>query len=294
MDIATVNPFRYRGYYYDEEIDLYYLQSRYYNTNIGNFLNSDHVDYLGLSGTSASYNLFTYCENDGVNFVDYYGHAPSLSTLARMHNAVVQSAQSFLLSVGTITTLEVRTCNSAGKYNGRMDIYSYISNRVWEVKRNNSAGIDDGLSQLTRYTSSYVYSLYHAWFRIKKKPRLGIINVYGSTVVSNYLVTYKTYPGCTALIVYDYMSLDQAADLLFSAVMATSAAFNAALGRSTKKTKESVTAILAQIKKIIDNVGQATQKILSAIEDFLKKADPIILIIIAIIIFLCIGTPILA
>ena len=292
VDIATINPFRYRGYYYYEDTNLYYLQSRYYNSSIGRFLNSDDVDYLGMAGTSASYNLLAYCENNSINFVDYFGHAPSLSTLTRMHNAVVQSAQSFLFSVGTITTSEVRTCNNKGKYNGRMDIYSYISNRVWEVKRNNSTGISDGLSQLGTYTSSYVYSLYHARFRIKKTPRYGNKSVYGSTVVSNYLVTYRSYSGNKALIVYDYMSLERAAELVFSAVMATSAAFAAALSRCAKKTREKVTAILAQVKKFLGNVGRATQKVLNAIGEFLKKAGPIILLIIAIIIFLCTGIPV--
>ncbi len=275
-----------------KEICLYYLQSRYYDSSVVKFLNSDDITYLGLAGTTASYNLFTYCENDGVNFVDYYGHAPSLSTLTRMHNAVVKSAQSFLFSVGTITTSEVRTCNGKGTYNGRMDIYSYISNRVWEVKRNNSAGISAGLSQLGTYTSSYVYSLYHTWFRIKQKPRYGNISVYGSTVVSNYLVTYRSYSGSKALIVYDYMSLEQAAKLIFSAIMATSATFAASLARCAKKTRDKATAILVQIKKFLGNVRQAIQKVLNAIGEFLKKAGPVILVIIAIIIFLCTGIPI--
>ena len=34
-NIATINPFRYRGYYYDTETDLYYLQSRYYDPEVG-------------------------------------------------------------------------------------------------------------------------------------------------------------------------------------------------------------------------------------------------------------------
>ena len=42
-EIATVNPFRYRGYYYDEEIGLYYLQSRYYDAKIGRFIISDKI-----------------------------------------------------------------------------------------------------------------------------------------------------------------------------------------------------------------------------------------------------------
>ena len=39
--IANVNPFRYKGYYYDSEVGLYYLQSRYYDPYTGRFLNAD-------------------------------------------------------------------------------------------------------------------------------------------------------------------------------------------------------------------------------------------------------------
>ena len=244
-----------------------------------------------MSATIPSYNLSTYCENDGVNFVDYYGHAPSLFTLTRMHNAVVLSAQAFLFSVGTITTSEVRTCNGRGKYNGRMDIYSYVSNRVWEVKRNNNAGIKDGLNQLARYTTSYVYSLYHTRFRIKKTPRYGGISVYGAVVVSNYLVTYHSHWRDQALIVYDYMSLEKAAQLLFGAVTATSAAFAAALAQSTEKAKAKVRTVLTQVRKVVGNISRATTKVLNAIGRFLQTAGPVILTIVAIIIFLSTGIP---
>ena len=58
----NVNPFRYRGYYYDVETCLYYLQSRYYNPSWGRFLNADN----NLSTT----NLFMYCENNPIIRVD--------------------------------------------------------------------------------------------------------------------------------------------------------------------------------------------------------------------------------
>ena len=49
VDIATINPFRYRGYYYDEEIGMYYLSNRYYSSYIGRFVNSDFPEIVGLS-----------------------------------------------------------------------------------------------------------------------------------------------------------------------------------------------------------------------------------------------------
>jgi len=42
--IAHINPYRYRGYYYDREIGMYYLQSRYYDPEVGRFVNGDDVD----------------------------------------------------------------------------------------------------------------------------------------------------------------------------------------------------------------------------------------------------------
>ena len=71
--LATVSPFTYRGYCYDYDIGMYYLQSRYYDPEICRFINADSTDYLGATGTLLSYNLFAYCENDGVNFVDERG-----------------------------------------------------------------------------------------------------------------------------------------------------------------------------------------------------------------------------
>ena len=67
------NPIRYRGYYYDTETGLYYLQSRYYDPDTGRFINADDVDFIGVTGTIPSHNLFTYCENNPVNLVDATG-----------------------------------------------------------------------------------------------------------------------------------------------------------------------------------------------------------------------------
>ena len=60
-DHVNLNPFRYRGYCYDTETGLYYLNSRYYDPAIGRFINADDTAYLGADGTPLSYNLFAYC-----------------------------------------------------------------------------------------------------------------------------------------------------------------------------------------------------------------------------------------
>ena len=73
VGIATINPFRYRGYYYDEEIGLYYLQSRYYDTYVGRFLNIDTTDSLHEAQKILGNNPFAYCNNNPVNETDYTG-----------------------------------------------------------------------------------------------------------------------------------------------------------------------------------------------------------------------------
>ena len=73
VGIANVNPFRYRGYYYDEDIGLYYLQSRYYDAGVGRFINCDAVDCLINGETANKLNEFAYCENDPVDNDDPNG-----------------------------------------------------------------------------------------------------------------------------------------------------------------------------------------------------------------------------
>ena len=73
--IRNLNPFRYRGYYYDTDTSLYYLQSRYYDPETGRFLNSDDVNFIGTTESEISYNPFAYCENDPVNAIDPTGKA---------------------------------------------------------------------------------------------------------------------------------------------------------------------------------------------------------------------------
>lgn len=72
--LGADNPFRYRGYYYDNESGFYYLQSRYYDPATGRFLNADDTAYIGASGTILGYSLFAYCENNPVSYMDSTGN----------------------------------------------------------------------------------------------------------------------------------------------------------------------------------------------------------------------------
>ena len=60
--IGNINPFRYRGYYYDTETGFYYLNASY-DPQIKRFINADEVGYLGANGDLNSYNLYAYCSD---------------------------------------------------------------------------------------------------------------------------------------------------------------------------------------------------------------------------------------
>ena len=66
------NAIRYTGEFYDEETGLYYLRARYYDPNLGRFTTED--SYWGEDNNPLSLNLYTYCQNDPIQYVDPTGH----------------------------------------------------------------------------------------------------------------------------------------------------------------------------------------------------------------------------
>ncbi len=79
--IAFINPLRYRGYYYDTETGFYYLGSRYYDPQMYRFLNADSLLLFGndLKGI----NLFSYCDDNPISYIDTDGHCPILMLAAK-------------------------------------------------------------------------------------------------------------------------------------------------------------------------------------------------------------------
>ena len=67
--IGQINPIRYRGYYYDVESGFYYLNSRYYDPEIGRFINADSQ----INGDILGANLYAYCSDNPVNRIDNQG-----------------------------------------------------------------------------------------------------------------------------------------------------------------------------------------------------------------------------
>ena len=96
--------FRYRGYYYDTETGLYYLNARYYDSAIHRFVNRDDISYLGATGDFNSYNLYAYCSNNPVMFVD-----PSGNSLEGFLTQFIVSVASYVgMAIASIWDEEIR------------------------------------------------------------------------------------------------------------------------------------------------------------------------------------------
>lgn len=71
--IASLNPIRYRSYYYDKDTKLYYLETRFYDANTKRFINADNV--LRVNCQDMDLNLYAYCGCDPINLYDPTGQA---------------------------------------------------------------------------------------------------------------------------------------------------------------------------------------------------------------------------
>ena len=94
--IGQKNPLRYRGYYYDAETGFYYVSSRYYDPEIGRWINADSV-IAGVGGSIQGYNMFAYCFNNPVNMSDSSGHWPQWIKDAAnwVNNNIIQPVANF-------------------------------------------------------------------------------------------------------------------------------------------------------------------------------------------------------
>ena len=124
--LGTLNPFRYRGYVYDEETGLYYLHSRYYNPEWGRFVNADAN--LNNSYVLFPSNQFCYCLNNPIMGIDFDGYAVSFGYFHRkVQEHFRDNNPGVYMEVGFY-----KYGNSEKR--GRADLVNFSTGEVWEVK----------------------------------------------------------------------------------------------------------------------------------------------------------------
>ncbi|WP_305133669.1 RHS repeat-associated core domain-containing protein [uncultured Clostridium sp.] len=88
IDDNDTNAFRYCGEYYDKETATVYLRARNYNPSTGRFISRD--SFAGRRSDPLSLNLYTYCKNNPIRYVDPSGH--SYATLPNGDKMSINSA----------------------------------------------------------------------------------------------------------------------------------------------------------------------------------------------------------
>ena len=144
--LGTVQPFRYRGYVYDEETGLYYLRSRYYNSAIGRFCNADWVIcYQELLNIQ----LFNYCINNPILCTDPNGDVWVMGVYAPFYGYYHQKVQEILIAENANMSFESE--KTVGDTRLRADLYSTVTNEIYEIKPKRESHMMAGYAQLAIY-----------------------------------------------------------------------------------------------------------------------------------------------
>ena len=92
--LADVNPLRYRGYVFDSETQFYYLQSRYYDPELGRFINADA--YCSTGQGVLGNNMFAYCGNNPIMRCDPFGENPLIALAYAAVGALINIGASYI------------------------------------------------------------------------------------------------------------------------------------------------------------------------------------------------------
>ena len=139
--LGTHNPLRYRGYVFDQETGLYYLQTRYYNPELGRFLSADA--FVSTGQGILGNNMFAYCLNNPCSGFDPYGNY-SKTSFDNTSNAddapwkIVYSGYDYFVSYqGTICTKNIQfgvpIYKASDKNAGAKVIYSHNTRNLIEM-----------------------------------------------------------------------------------------------------------------------------------------------------------------
>ena len=102
--IGNINPNRYRSYYYDTDLEMYWLTTRYYDPQTGRFISPDDWSYLDFNKLHGL-NLYAYSKNNPVMYCDPSGHRAFLIALFATVAATAVAAVVLGLTAGALTTL---------------------------------------------------------------------------------------------------------------------------------------------------------------------------------------------
>ena len=185
---ATKNSFGYRGYYYDKDLEMYYLASRYYDAKIMRFISPDSLVSTGVG--LIGYNMYAYCNNNPIVYTDDMGLSPEWFALvwnlpAKTINASVYALSVYLLwGEGLGVDIEgVELENNASTY----------------------IAMDEGKAVTGHKTSTSVKVLfgYEHVVDHRVEENLNLVGEHNCSAEKGY----ASYHGCSAVEEYDVWSI---------------------------------------------------------------------------------------
>ena len=149
LSIGHINPFRYRGYYFDEESGLYYLNSRYYDPETGRFISPDVLSILDeTKGQINGLNLYMYCGDNPIMYCDPSGN------FAMGIAAVSIAVYYLLIGIGLITLGAMSYIASQGGFQN----VSFDIPYEWQIAWNNFGNnIFDALNNVSNWWGKIFY-----------------------------------------------------------------------------------------------------------------------------------------
>lgn len=150
--IGNGNPIRYRGYYYDAEMGWYYLGSRYYDPEVGRFINADTTEILNADEDLYDKNLYSYCDNNPVMRKDTGG---SFWTIASGFGYIGQVIGNSTISDVSETISQVRC--------GNRDLEDIVLN-AGKMAAVGAISVTIVLSFIDEYTAGLIGGIYVVFF----------------------------------------------------------------------------------------------------------------------------------
>ena len=120
-DLVSNNPIRYRGYYFDAESGVYFLNARYYSPQWRRFISPDSTEYLDPESVNGL-NLYAYCNNDPVNYADPSGHFGFW--------AAALIGVGFFALAGFFATINADSSDDGKPFNGSIGADAYFCNTL--------------------------------------------------------------------------------------------------------------------------------------------------------------------
>ncbi len=158
--LGTHNPLRYRGYIYDAETGLYYLKSRYYDPQMGRFINADVFASTG-QGVLGS-NAFAYCSNSPISNIDYDGTRHALTNQDMLAGSIVEDSIEAARYAGTISLGGAGSVNVGPWVWGAQACITIDSNGFAALQ----VGFSEGISAGSASNSIHIIPTFSPYFMI--------------------------------------------------------------------------------------------------------------------------------